>query len=121
MEDMYEITRGKSVSTEDELQTQLEEHLESGRDWEEMETPIPGVFVARFPETKKKPPLLYLGINPIDEQGKRIKRRALFVGNLRDFYLFREIFANEQSERIMIAIDNTNPERSKFEKKRLKL
>jgi len=35
-----------------DIQAQLEEHLEKGKDWEKMETPISGVYVVKVPATK---------------------------------------------------------------------
>ncbi|KKK62166.1 hypothetical protein LCGC14_3007050 [marine sediment metagenome] len=37
---------------------QLKEHLKNGRDWEKMETPIPGVYVMKVPGTKSRKAML---------------------------------------------------------------
>ena len=41
-----------------DIQTQLKEHLKSGKDWEKMETPVEGVYVVKVPATKTSPSLL---------------------------------------------------------------
>ncbi|MBY8982251.1 MAG: hypothetical protein KGD57_04825, partial [Candidatus Lokiarchaeota archaeon] len=62
-----------------DIQSQLEEHLNKAKDWDKMETPVPGVFVVKVPASKTKPALLFLEINPLKADGNPMKRKGLFV------------------------------------------
>ena len=73
-----------------DIQAQLKEHLDKSEDWEKMETPIDGVFVVKIPATKTRPALLQIEINPISDDGKPMKRKGLFVGNLEMFIKFHD-------------------------------
>ncbi len=114
-------TRGNIMGTAEELEAQLEEHLANGNDWEEMGTPIPGVFVVKAPATKKKPPLLYLEINPLDDHGKKLKRKGLFLGNKKQFSLYQKVFQNPRVELIVESIEEVNPDRGQIKRKQLKM
>jgi len=92
-----------------EIQTQLKEHLKNGKDWEKMETPVPGVFVVKVPATKTKPPLLFLEINPLKDDGIPLKKRGLFVGNKEMLIKFSEALNDDKVYQLIGVMEEINP------------
>ncbi|TFF98190.1 MAG: hypothetical protein EU540_08185 [Promethearchaeota archaeon] len=93
-----------------DLQTQLIEHLKNGEDWEKMETPVPGVYVVKVPATKTRPPLLFLEINPLKDDGKPMKRKGLFVGNKEMLIKFGEALNDDKVYQLIQELEQVNPE-----------
>ncbi len=94
------------------LEAELKEHLNSGKDWEKMETPIEGVMVVKVPETKTRPALLFLEINPIIN-GKPLKRKGLFVGNQEILVKFAEALQDDKTFQLIKVMESINPKVSK--------
>ena len=93
-----------------EIQAQLKEHLENGEDWQKMETPIEGVFVVKVPETKTRPALLFLEINPLKDDGKPMKRKGLFVGSKEMLIKFSEALQDDKVFQLIRELEQVNPE-----------
>lgn len=91
------------------LEAELKEHLNSGKDWEKMETPIEGVMVVKVPKTKTRPALLFLEINPIID-GKPLKRKGLFVGSKEILIKFGEALNDDKTFQLIGVMENVNPE-----------
>ncbi|MBN1215074.1 MAG: hypothetical protein JXA99_06465 [Candidatus Lokiarchaeota archaeon] len=103
------------------IQSQLEDHLANAKEWEKMETPVPGVFVVKAPGTKTKPALLYLEINPLKEDGNPMKRKGLFIGSNEMYVKFYEALADDRVQRLVKEIEEINPEQSSSKTKKLKM
>ncbi|MFX1395302.1 MAG: hypothetical protein ACFFAH_17320 [Promethearchaeota archaeon] len=93
-----------------DIQAQLKEHLKNGKDWEKMETPIEGVYVVKIPETKTRPSLLFLEINPLKDDGKPMKKKGLFVGNREMLIKFGEALNDDSVYQLIGEIEKVNPE-----------
>ena len=93
-----------------DIQTQLQEHLENGKDWEKMETPIPGVYVVKIPATKSRPALLFLEVNPLKDDGKPMKKRGLFVGSKEMLIKFSEALSDDKVYQLIQELEQINPE-----------
>jgi len=93
-----------------DIQAQLKEHLKNGKDWEKMETPIEGVYVVKIPETKTRPALLFLEINPLKDDGKPMKKKGLFVGNREMLIKFGEALNDDSVYQLIGEIEKVNPE-----------
>ena len=91
------------------IEDQLKEHLKSGADWEKMETPIEGVNVVKVPATKTRPPLLFLEINPLKEDGKPLKRKGLFVGSKEILIKFSEALNDDKTFQLIGELEKINP------------
>jgi len=102
-----------------DIQEQLQEHLKSAKDWEKMETPIPGVFVVKVPGTKTRPSLLFLEINPLKEDGNPLKRKGLFVGSREMLVKFSEALSDDKVYQLIGEIEKVNPEVASGGKKKL--
>ena len=93
-----------------DIQTQLQEHLKNGEDWEKMETPVSGVYVVKVPATKTRPALLFLEINPLKDDGKPMKRKGLFVGNKEMLIKFGEALNDDKVYQLIQELEQVNPE-----------
>jgi hypothetical protein len=93
-----------------DIQAQLKAHLKNGKDWEKMETPIPGVFVVKVPETKTRPSLLFLEVNPLKSDGKPLKRKGLFIGSKEIYIAFKEALEEDAIFTLIQNIEAVNPE-----------
>jgi len=92
------------------IQGQLEEHLKNGKDWAKMETPVPGVFVVKVPETKTRPALLFIEVNPLKSDGKPLKKKGLFIRNKEMYLAFKEALEEDAIFTILQNIEAVNPE-----------
>jgi len=104
-----------------DIQAQLEEHLKNAKDWEKMETPVPGVFVVKVPATKTRPALLFLEVNPLKEDGKPMKRKGLFIRNKEMLVKFGEALNDDKVYQLIGELGEVNPDTKKGSTKKLKM
>jgi hypothetical protein len=104
-----------------DIENQLKEHLKNGDDWEKMETPIEGVNVVKVPATKTRPPLLFLEINPLKEDGKPLKRKGLFVGSKEMLIKFSEALNDDKTFQLIGELEKINPKVSGNKAKKLEM
>ena len=93
-----------------DIQGQLKDHLKNGKDWEKMETPIPGVFVVKVPPTKTRPALLFIEVNPLKSDGKPMKRKGLFIGSKEMYLAFKEALEEDALYTLIQNVETVNPE-----------
>ena len=99
-----------------DLQAQLKNHLDKGKDWEKMETPVPGVFVVKVPSTKTRPSLLFLEVNPLKDDGNPMKRKGLFVRDKEMLVKFSEALSDDKVYQLITELEQVNPTNSKGSK-----
>ncbi len=104
-----------------DIQEQLKHHLDTGADWEKLETPVPGVYVVRIPSTKTRGPLLHLEINPLTDDGKPMKRRGLFVGSKEMLIKFGEALNDDKVFQLIGELEKINPKDRILTNKKLKM
>ncbi len=104
-----------------DIQSQLKEHLKSGKDWEKMNTPIQGISVVKVPATKARPALLFLEINPLKEDGSPMKRKGLFVGNKEMLIKFSEALNDDKTFQLIQELERVNPKETKNSTKKLEM
>jgi len=93
-----------------DIEAQLRNHLNTAKDWEKMEAPVPGVFIVKVPATKTRPALLFLEINPLKDDGKPIKRKGLFVGSKEMLVKFGEALNDDKVFQLIGELEKINPE-----------
>ena len=103
------------------IQAQLKDHLDNGKDWEKIETPVPGLNVVRVPATKTRPALLYLEVNPLKDDGKPLKRKGLFIGSQEMLLRFSETLNDDKTYQIIKEIEQANPEITQNAVKKLEM
>jgi len=104
-----------------DIQSQLKEHLKSGKDWEKMDTPIQGISVVKVPATKTRPALLFLEINPLKEDGSPMKRKGLFVGSKEMLIKFSEALNDDKTFQLIQELERVNPKEAKNNTKKLEM
>ena len=92
-----------------DIGSQLSEHLNDGSDWDKMEAPIPGVFIVRVPATKTRGPLLNIEVNPLNEHGKPMKRKGLFISSKVMLGKFTDALNNDKLNQLMTELEKVNP------------
>ena len=85
------------------IKQQLIDHLEKGRDWERMETPVPGLLIGKAPASNKMPATLFLEINP------EKKWKGLFVYTEENLNDLISVVIDEKTREIITEIEEVNP------------
>jgi len=93
-----------------DIQSQLKDHLSTAKDWEKMETPVPGVYVVKVPATKTRPAILQIEINPLKDDGNPMKRKGLFVGSKEILVKFGEALNDDKVFQLISELEKVNPE-----------
>ena len=91
-----------------DISSQLKEHLEEGKDWERMNTPVPGLFVVKVPATKTRKARLNLELSPLKNDGTPLKKKSLFIGGEEMFIKYSEMFSNDKAYQIIREIEQIN-------------
>ncbi len=76
----------------------------SGKDWQRVETNVPGLFLVRAPETKTRPPSVIIELNPVGSNGKPMKRKGLFISKPEILEAFRSLLASDKIDVLLEAI-----------------
>ncbi|MCK4845789.1 MAG: hypothetical protein KAS95_08960 [Candidatus Heimdallarchaeota archaeon] len=83
------------------LINRLREYASSMKDWDKIKTSVEGVSLVKMPSGEK----LSLEIIPVNEEGKPLKRKGLFVTSIEQFEAFKDIFINEKAHDLIQGID----------------
>lgn len=90
------------------IRDQLLNHLKKGDEWEKMETPIGGVYIARGSNTKFQKIKLFLEFNPVNKFGKPLKRKGFFISSKIELISLMEALLDDQSFQLIGIIDEVN-------------
>jgi hypothetical protein len=89
----------------------LKESLAQMQDWDKITTSVPGVKLVKIPGINAIPPRLGVEINPVDENGKPIKRGgALVLTNLDLYNRYIELMNNLKVKELLEAIEKIRNE-----------
>ncbi len=91
------------------LAEKLKEHLENGKDWEKLKTPVEGVFVVKMPAKGRFKAKLAVEINPGN------KRKGLYITSFDQFQAFMEVFSNQKMSELVKSMDEVNGVEGKAE------
>ncbi|MFX0070828.1 MAG: hypothetical protein ACFFAO_07040 [Candidatus Hermodarchaeota archaeon] len=91
------------------VQAQLKHHLETGADWEKLESPVEGAFVVKVPATKTRHAKLQLEVNSLNDDGKPAKRKGLFIGSREMLVRFEEILQEDKVYQLIEEIERVSP------------
>ena len=95
------------------VRTQLQDHLENGKAWEIMETPIPGLFIVKGPSTKHVPAQLFLELNP-DKNWK-----GFFISSKGLLTEVVAIITDDRTSFLLNEIEAINPENNRHNPKKM--
>ena len=87
----------------------LKDFLRTGKDWSNLRTSVPGVFVLKLPAYKSFPSRLAVELNPIDERGNPKKRRGLILRSNGDLEDFESLFQHETLSKLLGMVESVNP------------
>ncbi|BDZ67692.1 hypothetical protein [Methanobacterium ferruginis] len=84
-----------------QLESKIKETLENVKPWQRVPTSLEGVFLIKAP-TKGTQESIMVEINPLDEFGRPIKRRGIFIQHKVQLERFLEVM---QESRLMDFLD----------------
>lgn len=88
----------------------LNDHLEHAKDWDKMETDIPGVYVVKVPGTRNRNARLMIEVNPVDPVTKTPKKKkGLFISDFEMYLQYQEILQEDQVAKLIKTLDDLNP------------
>ena len=87
-----------------------QKELTPEEDWDEIPSDIPGIGYTKIPSKSDPAGTPVIVINPVNESGKKMKRKNLYLQNLDDITKYRELFNNQKVDRLMQVIDEINHE-----------
>lgn len=94
-----------------EITENLRVFLDTGEDWERKNTSLPGVSIIRLPATRSRPASLAMEVNPVDENGRPMKKKGIMVMSRTELLAFRQVFGNEKLGQLLTAIEEVLPEK----------
>lgn len=90
----------------------LQKKMEMLEDWDQIPTTVPGISFSRMPGDSNSTCVITLAINPVNELGKKIKKKNLFILDSDDHQKYCRLFNNEKVDRLSRIIDEVNDELS---------
>jgi hypothetical protein len=81
-------------------------------DWDQIPTFVPGISYTKIPDNNNPSGIPALSINPVDDLGKKTKRKNLFKRDQQELEKYRLLFNNEKLDRLSRIIENVNDELS---------
>jgi len=81
-------------------------------DWDQIPTLIPGISYTKMPDDKDPSGIAALVINPLNDLGKKMKKKNLYIRNQEEFEKFQRLFNNEKLDRLSRIIEDVNHELS---------
>jgi len=94
-----------------EITQNLRVFIETGEDWERMNTTLPGVSIIRLPATRSRPASLAMEVNPVDENGRPMKKKGIMVMSRIELLAFQQVFRNEKLGQLLTAVEEVLPEK----------
>jgi hypothetical protein len=91
---------------------QLQKRIGLLEDWDQIPTSVPGISYTKIPDNSNPSGIPALSINPVDDLGKKIKRKNLFIRDQEELGKYLLIFNNEKLDRLSRIIENVNDELS---------
>ena len=94
-----------------EVVDNLRAFLDSGEDWERKNTSLPGVSIIKLPATRSRVASLAIEINPLDENGRPMKKKGIMLMSREEMQAFRKVFGSDKLEVLMNAVEEVVPEK----------
>ena len=80
--------------------------------WDQIPTLIPGLSFTKLPSDNDPSGIPIIAINPVNEFGKKMKKKNLFIMNREDLETCRDLFNNAKLDRLSRILDVVNDELS---------
>lgn len=85
----------------------LRDLLQNGENWAKLEA-FDGVYVVKMPKSGRFKAKLAIEINPVDEDGKPLKRKGIYITSIQQLDAFGQIFANSELKNVMDGLTEIN-------------
>jgi hypothetical protein len=99
-----------------EVVDNLRTFLDTGDDWERKNTSLKGVSIIKLPATRTRAASLAIEINPLDENGRPMKKKGVMLMSREEMIAFRQVFGNEKLEALLNAVEEILPGRKAVKK-----
>lgn len=94
-----------------EISENLRNFLDTGEDWERKTTTLPGVSIIRLPATRTRAASLAIEVNPLDANGRPMKKKGILLMGREDVTAFAVIFTNNKLMTLVEAMEAVTPEK----------
>ena len=81
-------------------------------DWDQIPTTVSGISYTKMPDDNDPTGVAALAINPVNDLGKKMKKKNLFIRNPEELERYRLLFNNEKVDRLSRIIEEVNDELS---------
>jgi len=88
-----------------QLESKIKETLENVKPWQRVPTSLEGVFLIKAP-TRGDQESVMVEINPLDESGRPIKRRGIFIQRKIHLQRFLEVMREPRLEEFLDTLDS---------------
>lgn len=88
-----------------QLESKIKETLENVKPWQRVPTSLEGVFLIKAP-TRGDQESVMVEINPLDESGRPIKRRGIFIQRKIHLQRFLEVMQEPRLEEFLDTLDS---------------
>lgn len=102
-----EKLKGDTMVGKEEFKENIKQALANVKPWQRIPTTAPGVFLIKAP-SKGHGDNLMIEINPVNSEGKPVKRRGLFLTNEVQLDLFRDCLSLESVSNLLCAVTELN-------------
>jgi len=89
---------------------QLRKKISALKEWDTFDSPIPGIFYTKMPLAGDDGGVIAIALNPIDEFGRKTKRKNLYLKNLEDLKIYRRLFNSAKIDRLIMMVEDVNSE-----------
>jgi hypothetical protein len=94
------------------MDKELNKRISMLKEWDQIPTSMPGISFTKMPVTDDAYAISAIVINPVDNSGRKLKRKNLLIKNDEDLEKYRMLFNNEKIDRLSRIIDEVNEELS---------
>jgi len=84
--------------------------ISSLKEWDTFDSSIPGLFYTKMPIAGNEGGFPAIALNPVDEFGRKTRRRNIYIKNLNDLKTYFRLFNNEKIDRLISIIEEVNSE-----------
>jgi hypothetical protein len=92
-----------------EVVNNLRTFLDTGEDWERKNTSLQGVSIIKLPATRSRPASLAIEINPLDENGRPMKKKGIMLMSRNEMLAFQKVFGNDKLDVLLNAVEEVVP------------
>lgn len=97
-----------------ELKQKIENIMKDAKPWQRVPTSIDGAYLIKAPSRGDQETLM-VEFNPLDSEGRPIKRRGIFISNVNQLELFKDLMNQDKVKHLLGALPNKKETATKVE------